>query len=150
MKVSFSRNSWHYRLQQFTYQGDPAVDNLCSYFWKTAFALPSIPVSAIGKVGKPYIYLPSAHHFHGNFGTGVEATAIVGFALIVLMAFLTAIVGIACCFLLAFTTPGGAMLIIGGVGLLIAFWFFLKSYELWLPYIWGLKNQVCPRITWND
>lgn len=47
MEVTLSRNSWHYRLQNFVFNDVPFQKNFCPYFWLTIFCIFAFPFVGI-------------------------------------------------------------------------------------------------------
>lgn len=156
MNVNLSKNSWHYKLQQFSYGCDPYDYNLCPYFWNTVFCIVGLPLTLIGKVTRKYTFPTTTnvdvfqreHNARkSNIEAGFLATAIGTLATLVLMVFGLVL------FIIVTTLMSGAVSAPFIFGMLIGFGLIagaIKTSELWVPYLISAKNKVCPGINWKE
>ncbi len=159
MRVRLSRKAWHYRLQEFVW-GSASQYSICPYFWLTVFAILFLPIALIGRAAKSKMYpdmtLPDSewrelHGYYSHKKTNSEVGIEVGFATFIggLLLFLAGS-GLFLLFTLITSSASGAIGVGIALAVILAFVGLYKSSELWVPFVWSIKDSVCPVITWDD
>ena len=144
MQVSFSEQSWHYRLQKFVFKNPSKMSNLCPYFWKTVWGCLMLPLALIGSQA------PSAIRYEwvneSNTDLGIKSI------LVLFVSIMTAfIVGTVLWFaFMALLTPTGAVFGAIGVGFFLLMILGYQTSGLWIPFLFAIKNKVCPIISWEE
>lgn len=149
MKVELSEDSWHYRLRNFVYHRPTKQLSLCPYFWSVVFAFVFLPLAAVGHFTKTVTTsdFEKEYGVHtGNIDYGVRACAVM--IILGLAVFLASTIGYLLAILLSSSFGGIAF---GSTALmLIAVTAAYKSSELWIPYLYAIKDSVCPVIYWKE
>jgi hypothetical protein len=159
----FDRNSWHARLNEFTYEEDVSLNSsLCMYFWKTASAFPLSILAIIGMLTKLMI-----HAYQRRVGisedslafadihskSGYQPNLMISLYLIVSLVLLVGMANIAISIgwlIYAVITTCGTLscfkLIL--TILMLSSVIFLRLY--FIEYVKQFYNKLCPMIEWDD
>lgn len=160
MRVKLSRDAWHYKLQTFVW-GSATEGDFCSYFWSTVFSLLMFPIAIFGKLVKPIIFREGMRseedldhiirYERNNLEAGITGIAT---AIIIVVLFTTPLLSILMfidLFAGTFGVPLATLYVVGTVTVIgVSAFAIYKTSELWIPFLWSIKDSVCPLVEWQE